>query len=158
MKQNRRHSRGGAPADSAIRKRSPQTVCTPLTSGTMARTRRSIPCLTVTEEMGQAPHAPSKRRCSTPASSTVTNSTSPPSICSAGRIVSSEDSIRSRRLDGVSAGEEEVIIRSNVPPTARRGQASHPVEARLLQEVPALPGVAGATLARIRTRSGRSDG
>src|SRR5699024_573910 len=55
--------------------------------GTSSSNARSIPALSVIVELGQVPHAPSKRSITTP-SSTSTNSTSPPSLNKKGRNLS----------------------------------------------------------------------
>jgi hypothetical protein len=92
-------------------RRPPRLICRPRTarplrmpaprgppappSGSAAR----CPGASVTSEMGQSPHAPRNRSCSTPAASSKSmNSTSPPSLWSAGRIDSSTSRICSRVL------------------------------------------------------------
>ena len=55
---------GAGVRDSAMQ--ADQIAWTSLTSGIVARMRRSIPCFTVIDDMGQEPQAPTRRNCSTP--------------------------------------------------------------------------------------------
>src|SRR5215218_8633335 len=67
---------------------------------------RSTPALSVCMEIGQVPQAPTRVTCTTPASSRLSNTMSPPSLWSAGRI----SSIASRTRPSSSAGSSSVSI------------------------------------------------
>lgn len=73
----------------------PQTQTTPVTSGIWLRRFRSIPREMVVPLDGHPTHAPRNRICTTPRSSTSTNSMSPPSSRTMGRSWSRTSDTRS---------------------------------------------------------------
>src|SRR6185369_17322042 len=81
----------GAPRGSppAARGGTDQAATTSFTPGTRSFNVRSIPILRVMVDIGQWPQAPTRRTLTTPSLLTSTSSTSPPSACNAGLIVSS---------------------------------------------------------------------
>src|SRR5215207_2529127 len=67
---------------------------------------RSTPALSVCIEIGQVPQAPTRVTCTTPSSSRLSNTMSPPSLCRAGRM----SSIASSTRPSSSAGSSSVSI------------------------------------------------